>query len=260
MNTKTFSKQKTIEYKTINLKKFKDALLSLGKQILTDESGFGENEMIILCRMSRDIIMNEKTLLKLDAPINVLGDIHGQFNDLIRLMKYNGDIKNTKYLFLGDYIDRGKQSIEAVSLLLIYKCLYPNHIYLLRGNHECASINRVYGFYDECKRRYSIKLWRKFTDLFNYFPVCAIISNKIICMHGGLSPQLKESNINCIDTIIRPTDIPCSGLLCDLLWSDPNPSNDGWDPSDRGVSYVFGKDVVNEFCKTHQIELICRVC
>lgn len=96
----------------------------------------------------------------------------------------------SNYLFLGDYVDRGKYSIETICLLLAYKIIYPENFFLLRGNHECSTINKIYGFYDECKRRYSNKLWKLFGDVFNTLPVVAIIDDKIICMHGGLSPDL----------------------------------------------------------------------
>lgn len=140
---------------------------------------------------------------------------------------------------MGDYVDRGRQSLETICLLLAYKIKYPENFFLLRGNHECASINRIYGFYDECKynkffpfilkkfscyfrliipkltyfqgkRRYNIKLWKTFTDCFNCLPVAAIIDDKIFCMHGGLSPEL--TNMEQIRRIIRPTDVPDTGL------------------------------------------------
>ena len=116
---------------------------------------------------------------------------------------------------------------------------------MLRGNHECAQINRIYGFYDECKRRYSIKLWRVFSDVFNCLPVSALVDEKIFCMHGGLSPELK--NLDQIKNIIRPTDVPDQGLLCDLLWSDPERGVDEYGDNDRGVSFTFGENVVKKF-------------
>ena len=119
-----------------------------------------------------------------------------------------------------DYVDRGKQSIETISLLLAYKIQYPENFFILRGNHESAGINRIYGFYDECKRRYSIKLWKIFSDVFNCLPVSALIDEKILCMHGGLSPELQD--LQQIADLRRPCDIPDVGLLCDLLWSDPS--------------------------------------
>ena len=182
--------------------------------------------------------------------------MHGQYYDLLRIFEYGGFPPEANYLFLGDYIDRGKQSIETVCLLLCYKIKYPENFFLLRGNHESAQINRIYGFYDECKRRYSIRLWRVFSDVFNCLPVAALIDEKIFCMHGGLSPELK--NLDQIKNIMRPTDVPDTGLLCDLLWSDPERGIDAYGDNDRGVSFTFGEAVVRKFNEKHDIDLICR--
>ena len=184
------------------------------------------------------------------------GDIHGQYSDLLRLFEYGGLPPTANYLFLGDYVDRGKQSLETICLLLAYKIKYPENFFLLRGNHECASINRIYGFYDECKRRFNVRLWKAFTDCFNFLPVAALIDEKILCMHGGLSPEL--TNLDEIRNLPRPTAIPDTGLLCDLLWSDPGRDVKGWGMNDRGVSYTFGPDKVAEFLTKHDLDLICR--
>lgn len=104
-------------------------------------------------------------------------------------MSGGGPPKN-KFLLIGDFVDRGKQSIETICLLLAYKIKYPDMIFLLRGNHECNQITRMYGFYDECKRRYNLSLWRDFCSMFNYLPISAVIDERILCMHGGLSPDL----------------------------------------------------------------------
>ncbi|XAR60658.1 Phosphoprotein phosphatase [Bertholletia excelsa] len=184
------------------------------------------------------------------------GDIHGQYGDLLRLFEYGGFPPQANYLFLGDYVDRGKQSLETICLLLAYKIKYPENFFLLRGNHECASINRIYGFYDECKRRFNVGLWKTFTNCFNCLPVAALIDDKILCMHGGLSPDL--TNLDQIRSLPRPTDVPDSGLLCDLLWSDPSREVKGWGMNDRGVSYTFGPDKVAEFLMQHDMDLVCR--
>uniref|UniRef100_A0A3B3DX27 Serine/threonine-protein phosphatase n=1 Tax=Oryzias melastigma TaxID=30732 RepID=A0A3B3DX27_ORYME len=185
-----------------------------------------------------------------------LGDVHGQYYDLLRLFEYGGFPPESNYLFLGDYVDRGKQSLETICLLLAYKIKYPENFFLLRGNHECASINRIYGFYDECKRRYNIKLWKTFTDCFNCLPVAAIVDEKIFCCHGGLSPDLQS--MEQIRRVMRPTDVPDQGLLCDLLWADPDKDVLGWGENDRGVSFTFGADVVTKFLHKHDMDLICR--
>nr|POE86946.1 serine/threonine-protein phosphatase pp1 [Quercus suber] len=234
-----------------------------------------ETEIRFLCTKAREIFISQPILLELEAPIKVCivecyyvtarkltslpkicGDIHGQYYDLLRLFEYGGFPPEANYLFLGDYVDRGKQSLETICLLLAYKIKYPENFFILRGNHECASINRIYGFYDECKRRYNIKLWKTFTDCFNCLPIAAIIDEKIFTMHGGLSPDL--NSMEQIRRVMRPTDIPDCGLLCDLLWSDPDKDITGWSENDRGVSFTFGPDVVSRFLQKHDMDLICR--
>merc|ERR550532_2419730 len=196
-------------------------------------------------------------MLELDAPMRVAGDVHGQFYDLLRLFEYGGSPEEINYLFMGDYVDRGKNSIECVVLLMAFKAKYPENFFILRGNHECASINRLYGFFDECKRRYNIKLWKTFGDVFNYMPPCALIDDKILCMHGGLSPELMTT-LDGIKNLPRPCDVPDTGLLCDLLWADPDKDVSGWGENDRGVSFTFGADVVSKFLNRHDLDLICR--
>ncbi|XP_061371207.1 serine/threonine-protein phosphatase PP1 isozyme 2-like isoform X2 [Gastrolobium bilobum] len=215
-----------------------------------------ESEIKQLCLVSKDIFLKQPNLLELEAPIKICGDVHGQYSDLLRLFEYGGLPPRSNYLFLGDYVDRGKQSLETICLLLAYKIKYPENFFLLRGNHECASINRIYGFYDECKRRFNVRLWKVFTDCFNCLPVAALIDEKIICMHGGLSPDLHS--LNQIRTLPRPIEVPETGLLCDLLWSDPSREIQGWGDNERGVSYTFGADRVTEFLQKHDLDLICR--
>ncbi|ESQ32222.1 hypothetical protein EUTSA_v10004612mg [Eutrema salsugineum] len=222
-----------------------------GKQVQLSES-----EIRQLCFNARQIFLSQPNLVELHAPIRICGDIHGQYQDLLRLFEYGGYPPSANFLFLGDYVDRGKQSLETICLLLAYKIRYPSKIYLLRGNHEDAKINRIYGFYDECKRRFNVRLWKVFTDCFNCLPVAALIDDKILCMHGGLSPEL--DNLNQIREIQRPTEIPDSGLLCDLLWSDPDQKIEGWADSDRGISCTFGADKVAEFLDKNDLDLICR--
>jgi serine/threonine-protein phosphatase PP1 catalytic subunit len=215
-----------------------------------------ESEIRQLCMKAREIFISQPILLELEAPIKICGDIHGQYYDLLRLFEYGGFPPASNYLFLGDYVDRGKQSLETICLLLAYKIKYPENFFILRGNHECASINRIYGFYDECRSRYSLKIWRLFNDCFNCLPLGAVIEDKILCIHGGLSPDLKS--IDQMRRIVRPTDIPDTGLLCDLLWADPDPETQGFGVNDRGVSFTFGPDVVEDFLKRHEFDLIVR--
>jgi serine/threonine-protein phosphatase PP1 catalytic subunit len=167
------------------------------------EVNLSEELLFKIVKKSRDIFMSQPMLLEVSAPINICGDTHGQYADLLRLFEMGGLPPNSNYLFLGDYVDRAKQSIEVIALVLCYKIKYPEKFFLLRGNHECASLNRIYGFYDECKRRYSVKLWRVFADCFNCMPIAAVVEDKIFCMHGGLSPDLER--LGQIFDVERPT-------------------------------------------------------
>ena len=240
----------------MNVDQIIDKLLAVrgnkpGKQV-----DLGEDEIKFLIDKSLQIIKVQKMLVELEAPLHVCGDIHGQYYDLLRIFEHCGYPGEYNYLFLGDYVDRGKQSLETVCLLLCYKIKYPEKVTLLRGNHESSVTNRIYGFYDECKRRYNIRLWKSFTELFNYLPVAALIDDKILCMHGGLSPDLKS--IENIKDISRPTEIPDNGLLCGLLWSDPDKEAVEYDENDRGVSVIFGEKVVTDFNKKNDLDLIIR--
>ncbi|BES91842.1 unnamed protein product [Nesidiocoris tenuis] len=216
-----------------------------------------EAEVRGLILKSQPIFEAQSNLLELEAPINICGDTHGQFYDLLRLFEAGGFPPVANYLFLGDYVDRGKFSLEVICLLLAYKIKYPENFFILRGNHECAAINRIYGFYDDVKRRFNIKMWKLFIEqCFNWLPAAAIVDEKIFCCHGGLSPDLQS--MEQIRRIQRPTDVPDQGILCDLLWSDPDKDNPGWGENDRGVSFTFGKDVIARFLKKHEFDLICR--
>ena len=195
-------------------------------------------------------------LLEIEAPMHICGDIHGQYYDLLRIFEHCGYPGDFNYLFLGNYVDFGTQGLEVICLLLCYKLKYPKKIYLLRGNHESSVTHRLHGFYDECKRKVNVKIWRFFTELFNYLPVAALIDETIFCVHGGLSPDLKS--VKDILGISRPTDIPDTGLLCDLLYSDPDKGATDYDENDVGVSVIFGEKVVYDFIKNNDIDLIVR--
>ncbi len=195
-------------------------------------------------------------MLELSAPIQICGDIHGQYYDLLRLFECAGYPPEKNYLFLGDYVDRGKQNLETICLLMAYKIKYPLNFFILRGNHESDTINRIYGFYEECKRWHSIKLWKAFSECFNFFPIAAVVENKLFCMHGGLSPEL--TNLNQIKQIKWPLTIPDTGIVCDLLWSDPEKGIWGWGPNEWGVSYTFGEEVLKMFLQSQGLDIVVR--
>ena len=213
-------------------------------------------EITAICTAVREVFLSQPALIELSAPVKIVGDIHGQYTDLIRMFEMCGFPPNANFLFLGDYVDRGKQSLETILLLFCYKLKFPENFFMLRGNHECANVTRVYGFYDECKRRCNIKIWKTFVDTFNCLPIAAIVAGKIFCVHGGLSPSL--THMDDIRQIARPTDVPDYGLLNDLLWSDPADMESDWEANERGVSYCFGKKIIMEFLQRHDFDLVCR--
>ncbi|VDO85369.1 unnamed protein product [Heligmosomoides polygyrus] len=183
------------------------------------------------------IVLEQDTMLEIEAPVNICGDIHGQYPDLLRIFNRCGYPPDCSYLFLGDYVDRGRQQLETITLLVSYKILYPECFFILRGNHECKIINK---------------------DLFDSLPLCSLVSGRILGMHGGLSPRLTSWSL--MDEITRPLDPEDNSMAMDLLWSDPDQYTTGWAKNSRGVSYVFGSDVVKKFCRDMDLDLVARYC
>lgn len=243
--------------KSIDLDEMITRLLDAGYSTKVTKAVCLKNaEITAICTAVREVFLSQPALVELSAPVKIVGDIHGQYTDLIRMFEMCGFPPSSNFLFLGDYVDRGKQSLETILLLFCYKLKFPENFFMLRGNHECANVTRVYGFYDECKRRCNIKIWKTFVDTFNCLPIAAIVAGKIFCVHGGLSPSL--THMDDIRQIARPTDVPDYGLLNDLLWSDPADMEADWEANERGVSYCFGKKVIMEFLQRHDFDLVCR--
>merc|ERR1712029_640994 len=198
-----------------------------------------ESEVKTLCAKAREILVEESNVQRVDSPVTV-----------------GGDVPDTNYLFMGDFVDRGFYSVETFLLLLALKVRYPDRITLIRGNHESRQITQVYGFYDECLRKYgSITVWRYCTEIFDYLSLSAIIDGRIFCVHGGLSPSIQT--LDQIRTIDRKQEVPHDGPMCDLLWSDPEDTQ-GWGVSPRGAGYLFGSDVVAQFNQANDVDMICR--
>ncbi|KAI8991507.1 Metallo-dependent phosphatase-like protein [Mycotypha africana] len=201
--------------------------------------------------------MSESNVVHIKAPVTVVGDIHGQYYDLIEIFRIGGYCPDTNYLFLGDYVDRGLFSIETISLLTCLKLRYPDRVQLVRGNHESRAVTQTYGFYAECMRKYgSMQVWKYFTDMFDYLTLSVVIDNSIFCVHGGLSPTIHV--VNQIKVIDRFKEIPHEGAMADLVWSDPDPDKEDFAISARGAGYTFGKAVVNRFLHLNSMDHILR--
>ncbi|KAL0234379.1 hypothetical protein PCE1_001415 [Barthelona sp. PCE] len=205
---------------------------------------------------STEIISQEANIVTVRAPVTVVGDIHGQLHDLIELFLLGGSLPETNYLFLGDYVDRGYYSVECATLLLALKVRYPDRIFLLRGNHECRQITQVYGFHDECLRKFgNSNFWRHFSTVFDHLPIAAVIEGNIIGIHGGLSPCVDY--LDQIRSIERAKEIPHEGAMSDLVWSDPD-QRPGWFISPRGAGYNFGKDISSQFLHNNGLNMLVR--
>ena len=231
---------------------------TLDKQIeqLMDDKYLPESEIKAICEKAQEVLSKESNVPVVRAPVTVCGDIHGQFHDLIELFRIGGNCPDTNYLFMGDYVDRGYHSVECFTLLIVLKIRFPDRITITRGNHESRQITQVYGFYDECLRKYqNAQVWTFFTDLFDYLPLAAVVENKIFCLHGGLSPALET--LDHIRKVDRFQEVPHEGPMCDLVWSDPEDQN-GWNISPRGAGYVFGPDISEQFCARNDLTTISR--
>ena len=215
-----------------------------------------ESDVKNLCTKAREILVEESNVQRVDAPVTVCGDIHGQFYDLVELFSEGGQCPDTSYLFMGDFVDRGSHSVETFLLLLALKVRYPDRITLIRGNHESRQITQVYGFYEECLRKYgSVNVWRYCCDVFDLLALAALVEGEAFCVHGGLSPSI--NTLDQIRTINRQQEVPHDGAMCDLMWSDPE-DIDGWGLSPRGAGYIFGHSVITEFNKRNRLRLIAR--
>jgi hypothetical protein len=191
--------------------------------------GFTDEQIFRVLDEMYKVLEPQPSLVEMEAPLVIFGDVHGQFTDLQRFFGLVGSPEKIPTLFLGDYVDRGKKSVEVALLLFCYKLRYPKRVELLRGNHECAKMNRMYGFYEECRRSRGIVMWKKFQRVFNELPLCAIVSKRILCMHGGISPEI--ISWDSLKNLKKPrTNAEADkGIALDLMWSDPSPDcHPGW--------------------------------
>jgi diadenosine tetraphosphatase ApaH/serine/threonine PP2A family protein phosphatase len=243
---------------------------------------FTKEEIAELANQFKQIVSQEPMILKVKAPIKVFGDIHGQYQDLMRFFDLwgspseEGDIESYDYLFLGDYVDRGSHSLETICLLMALKVKYPKQIHMIRGNHEDRWINNAFGFADECSTRIGEdpndpkSMFAQINDVFDWLPLSALIDNKIICLHGGIGSTVQT--LAQISKIPRPLEVihevsnDAQQLVVDILWSDPTENdtekgiqaNTIRDPNGTGNIVKFGPDKVQEFLKKNQLTMILR--
>ena len=217
-----------------------------------------EETMLRLIDHFITVLEKEPVILNLEANITVCGDIHGNIDDLLRIFERLRYPPAMRYLFLGDYVDRGIYGTEVITLLFALKCKYPEHIFLLRGNHETLSLTRVYGFFREITSgKYSVKVYNRICKAFEYLPLCAIVGERIFCVHGGISPLLDDTSK--ISSMSKPKDdLSSSGIFSDMVWSDPSSEVKGYVPNGRGCGYLYGSDVLADFLDKNNLDILIR--
>jgi len=239
-----------------NLKEIKTHLFEEGRILRED--------FFRLLKLVTEQFKKEENVLTIDAPITICGDIHGQYYDLMKLFEVGGDPKDTQYLFLGDYVDRGLFSVECVILLYAYKLNDPGRFFMLRGNHECRHLTEYFTFKEETNYKYSQDVYEQLMVSFDALPLAALVNQEFLCIHGGISPSIRT--IKDIDKVNRFQEPPQMGVMCDLLWADPmedydtNPHrSEGFTYNDvRSCSFQYGYNAVTAFLKRNDLRCIIR--
>ena len=216
---------------------------------------FDENFVLKLVAEAKEVLMEDRPVVHTAGDLVVVGDIHGNFHDMMRIFAKNGMPPERKYLFLGDYVDRGEFSLDVIFFLYVLKINFPEKIILIRGNHEFPSVNKIYGFLGSIMKVYQNEaVWEAFNDSFNYLPVVAIINNAIFCVHGGISNLVMLDSLNELSFPITKS----SNLIDDLVWSDPSEGVETFIENQRGRGVKFGSRLLTKFMKVTGMQLIIR--
>jgi protein phosphatase len=207
---------------------------------------FGEETIQLICEAAAAMFEGSPLVIEVNAPYYIIGDIHGNIQDLLRILIYAGPPPSARLLFLGDYVDRGEYSVDVMTLLLAYYVMYPDSIVLIRGNHEFEHVNASYGFQAEVVSQFkSTHLWTKFNSVFMWMPLVAVVSGSVLCVHGGISPMVHS--LHDIKKLHAPL-LHCDGEpISDLVWSDPTIECDTYVRSSRGLGVQFGATALEEF-------------
>ncbi|XP_076463656.1 serine/threonine-protein phosphatase 5-like [Babylonia areolata] len=230
-------------------------------QTFKDQKGLHKKYAYKILLDVKNYFQSQPSLVRIDVKdgekFTVCGDIHGQYYDLLNIFEINGLPSETNpYLFNGDFVDRGSFSVECIFVLFSLKLLYPNHFFMARGNHESENMNQMYGFEGEVRSKFSAQMVGLFTEVFNWLPLAHCINQKVLVMHGGLSNDHTVS-LDAITKVDRNRQPPESGIMCDLLWSDPQ-MLPGTSPSKRGVGVQFGPNVTSDFLARNGLDYIIR--
>jgi serine/threonine-protein phosphatase 2B catalytic subunit len=239
--------------------------IDLLRKHLSAEGSLSQELLFDLIEKAADLFDREPNMLKLEDPITVVGDIHGQYWDLMKLFEVGGMPGDIHYLFLGDYVDRGSFSVEVAAYMFASKVRYPKKVFMLRGNHECRQMTSFFNFREECEYKYDLSIYNAFMEAFDTLPLCATINGKYFAVHGGVSPDLVK--LNELLQIDRMQEPPRDGVMCDLIWSDPDDKEDdekkgkrlAFTPNEtRGCSFYFSSEAAAKFLKKNSLLSIIR--
>eukprot|EP00347_Sterkiella_histriomuscorum_P020975 403335741 len=231
------------------------------KEHLLKEGRMHKKDLIQMIRDVTEIMKKEPNVLTVEEPAVIVGDIHGQYYDLVHLLDKAGDPSNLNYVFLGDYVDRGIYSLECLMLLFAIKLNFPANFYLLRGNHECRGITEHFTFRQEVLEKFDVELYDLIMICFDTMPLVAVVNQQYLCMHGGVSPLMKT--LESVNEVNRFSEIPLEGLICDIVWADPIDDEiadkyEFMENPERACSFKYGLNPAKKLLDDNDLTLLVR--